>query len=122
MRENHHRPCKEATASHVFELPGIQEAVFEEVSGRGIFLLREHAHHTGNGVTVVVPKTFEAEKIETSSPTKKFFLAFLEMRLHHRHESLFLGIFWSRRVHHRHRESLLIEKGKFIAAGVVHHR
>ena len=85
MREHHHRPCKEATASHVFELPGIQEAVFGEVSEKGIFLLREHAHHTGNGVTAVVSETFEIEKIETSSPTKKLFLAFLEMRLRHRH-------------------------------------
>ena len=90
MREHHHRPCKEATASHVFELPGIQEAVFGEVSGKGIFLLREHAHHTGNGVATIVPETFEAEKTETSSPLEKLFLAFLEMRLHHRHrESLF---------------------------------
>ena len=90
MREHHHRPCKEATASHVFELPGIQEAIFGKVSGKGIFLLREHAHHTGNGVTVVVPETFEVEKTETSSPMEKLFLAFLEMRLHHQHrESLF---------------------------------
>ena len=62
MREHHHRPCKEATTSHVFELPGIQEVVFGEVSEKGIFLLREHAHHTGNGVTAVVLETFEAEK------------------------------------------------------------
>ena len=90
MREYHHRPCKEATTNHVFELPGFQEAVFGEVSEKGIFLLREHAHHIGNGVTVVVPNIFEVEKTKTSSPTEKFFLAFLEMRLHHRHrESLF---------------------------------
>ena len=53
-------------ASHLFELPGIREAVFGEVSKRWIFLLREHAHHTGNGVTAIVPETFEAEKTETS--------------------------------------------------------
>ena len=34
-----------------------------EVSRRGIFMLREHAHHIGPvGVTVVVLETFEVEK------------------------------------------------------------
>ena len=47
--------------------------------------MREHAHHIGNGVTVVVPETFEVEKIKTSLPTKKLFLAFLEMRLRRQH-------------------------------------
>ena len=56
-------------ASHLFELPGIREAVCGEVSRRGIFLLREHAHHTENGVTAVVQETFEAGKTETSSLT-----------------------------------------------------
>ena len=101
-------------ASHLFELPGIREAVCGEVSRRGIFLLREHAHHTGNGVTAVVPETFWGWKKETSSPTEKLFLAFLERRLHHRHR-VFLGIFW-RRVHQRHRESLFgcfMEECKF---------
>ena len=55
--------------------------------------MREHAHHIGNGVTVVVPETFEAEKTETSSPTEKLFLAFLEMRLHHRHRESFWAFF-----------------------------
>ena len=61
--------ARKLIASHLFELPGIREAVFGEVSRRGIFLLREHPHHTGNGVTTVVPETFEAGKIETSSLT-----------------------------------------------------
>ena len=67
MREHHHRPCKEAITSHLFELPGIREAVCGEVSRRGIFLLREHAHHTGNGVTTVVPETFEKDPFSSGT-------------------------------------------------------
>ena len=93
MREHTTGHARKLIASHLFELPGIHEAVFGEVSRRGIFLLREHAHHTGNGVTVVVPETFEAEKTETSSPTEKLFLAFLERRLHHRHRESFWAFF-----------------------------
>ena len=89
MREHTTGHARKLIASHLFELPGIREVVFGEVSKRGIFLLREHAHHTGNGVTAVVPETFEAEKTETSSPTEKLFLAFLERRLITDIESLF---------------------------------
>ena len=105
MREHTTGHARKLIASHLFELPGIREVVFGEVSKRGIFLLREHAHHTGNGVTAVVPETFEAEKTETSSPTEKLFLAFLERRLHHQHRESFWAFFW-RRVLHRHSESL----------------